>query len=73
MLPNGRHQDQRLHRVTTPRTWEHGTGSYPMLIWWTSSHPADTVHPLPDLDNTVKTLFYWAMDLDIRMAHGWRC
>ena len=20
--------------------------------------PADTVHPLPDLDNTVKTLFY---------------
>ena len=30
--------------------------------------PADTVHPLPDLDNTVKTLFYWAMDLDI--PHG---
>ena len=29
---------------------------------------ADTVHPLPDLDNTVKTLFYWAMDLDI--PHG---
>ena len=25
-------------------------------------------HPLPDLDNTVKTLFYWAMDLDI--PHG---
>ena len=31
--------------------------------------PAPTeVHPLPDLDNTVKTLFYWAMDLDI--PHG---
>ena len=25
-------------------------------------------HSLPDLDNTVKTLFYWAMDLDI--PHG---
>ena len=25
-------------------------------------------HPLPDLDNTVKTLFFWAMDLDI--PHG---
>ena len=30
--------------------------------------PADKVHPLPDLDNTVKSLFYWAMDLDI--PHG---
>ena len=28
----------------------------------------DTLHPLPDLDNTVKSLFYWAMDLDI--PHG---
>ena len=26
------------------------------------------IHPLPDLDNTVKTLFFWAMDLDI--PHG---
>ena len=25
-------------------------------------------HPLPDLDNTVKSLFFWAMDLDI--PHG---
>ena len=28
----------------------------------------DTLHPLPDLDNTVKSLFFWAMDLDI--PHG---
>ena len=46
-------------------TW---TGQLPNPDLVDQLPPADTVHPLPDLDNTVKTLFYWAMDLDI--PHG---
>ena len=60
------------HDTTAQLSYDPETGA------WTGQLPhADLVdqfsppikeHSLPDLDNTVKTLFYWALDLDI--PHG---
>ena len=56
---------QQIYDPENEGAWD---GQLPQADLVNQLPPADKVHPLPDLDNTVKTLFYWAMDLDI--PHG---
>ena len=75
MVPNGRQESKpgpgprpTASPSYDPENEGAWTGQLPNPDLVDQLPPADTVHPLPDLDNTVKTLFYWAMDLDI--PHG---
>ena len=71
MLPNGRQESKpgpTAQPSYDPENLGAWNGQLPNTDLVDQLPPADTVHPLPDLDNTVKTLFYWAMDLDI--PHG---
>ena len=56
--------------ITEERHYDSANGDYDgQLVQVDLVHQLPPpIHPLPDLDNTVKTLFYWAMDLDI--PHG---
>ena len=59
-------QDTTAQQIYDPENLGAWDGQLPHADLVDQLPPAQ--YPLPDLDNTVKTLFYWAMDLDI--PHG---
>ena len=60
------------HNTTAQLSYDPETGAWdgqlPHADLVDQLSPPIKEHSLPELDNTVKTLFYWAMDLDI--PHG---
>ena len=75
MLPNGRQESKPGPRPTASPSYDpENKGAWdgqlpnPDLVDQLPPSDDKVLHSLPDLDNTVKTLFYWAMDLDI--PHG---
>ena len=75
MLPNGRQESKPGPRPTASPSYDpENEGAWdgqlpnPDLVDQLPPSDDKVLHSLPDLDNTVKTLFYWAMDLDI--PHG---